>query len=180
MKSELSDYMQIFVAEFQLLTHSMHGWARHPQDSLLHAPWLCTLLLDAAWEMTCCSDPLGEHFGSLGSDFLATSQSDLKQGHLGWQEALLEAKGGVLSSFHLSKVMAQWLRALAALTEDPEAMWQLIILWNSSWRGSNVLFWPPWTSGMQVVHGHICRLLHPYTLKKIKIIYQKRHQQVES
>ena len=45
------------------------------------------------------SEPLREHLVSLRSDFLATSQSDLKRGHLGWQEALLEQKGGILSSF---------------------------------------------------------------------------------
>jgi hypothetical protein len=53
--------------------------------------------------------------------------------------------------------MAQWLRALAALPLDPDLIpsthtWQLIIVCNSSLRGSDALLWPSQALGIHMVH----------------------------
>lgn len=36
--------------------------------------------------------------------------------------------------------------------------------YNSSSKGPNTLFWPPWASDMHMVHRHICRQKHSDTL----------------
>jgi len=61
-----------------------------------------------------------------------------------------------------TREMAQWLRALAALLEDPSSIpsthitWWLTTVCNSIFRASST-FWPPWVSGTQVEHRLICR-----------------------
>jgi len=55
--------------------------------------------------------------------------------------------------------MAQWLRALLVLVEDqdlaPRTTWWLTIICNSSSRGSDVFFRPPWVLGMYVIYIHV-------------------------
>jgi hypothetical protein len=57
--------------------------------------------------------------------------------------------------------MGQWLRALAALTEEQSIVpiWRLTTTFNSSSRGSNSLFWPLWEL-------HTCESLSSMQSKK--------------
>jgi hypothetical protein len=52
--------------------------------------------------------------------------------------------------------MAWWLRALGALAEELSSIcrptWQLTDICNSSFRGSNNHFLPPWVPGVRMVH----------------------------
>lgn len=47
---------------------------------------------------------------------------------------------------------AQWLRVLAAHTEDPTPTRSLPTVCHYGLRDSSALFWPPWASGMHVVY----------------------------
>jgi hypothetical protein len=57
--------------------------------------------------------------------------------------------------------MTQQLQALASLPEDPDSTprttWQLSIVCNSSLRGPDALFCPPWAPSMQVANRYTCR-----------------------
>ena len=61
--------------------------------------------------------------------------------------------------------MSQWLRSLAALSEDhgsiPSAHIEAIIVCNSSSRGSNTMFWHLQAPATHVVHRYAGT--HPYT-----------------
>lgn len=60
-----------------------------------------------------------------------------------------------------SREMAQRLRTLAILTEDPGSIstptCPLTIIYNASPRKSYVLFWPCWAQGMYMLHRHTGR-----------------------
>lgn len=55
--------------------------------------------------------------------------------------------------------VAQWLRTIVALTEDPSLVPSThIVIENSSFRGSDALLGPPRTSGTHVIHRwYMCR-----------------------
>lgn len=54
--------------------------------------------------------------------------------------------------------MSQWLKTLAAFPENPGSIssTHMTAVYNSSFRASDTLFWPPWTPVMQVVNRHTC------------------------
>ena len=66
--------------------------------------------------------------------------------------------------------MAQHLRALAVLTENPDPIpaptRRLTITYNSSSRGVDILFWLFREPGTNMVHRHKCRqTIHTYKIK---------------
>lgn len=66
--------------------------------------------------------------------------------------------------------MDQWISRVIVLAEDlglePPSTWQLTTIDNSSYRGHNVLFWPPWMLTHTCMHTH----MHAHTeiLKEMK------------
>lgn len=59
--------------------------------------------------------------------------------------------------------LAQWLRELTSLPENPGSipnpyMWCLSIIYKSSSRGSNSLFCPLLAPGIHMTHKHICKI----------------------
>ena len=61
--------------------------------------------------------------------------------------------------FQGAEEMAQWLGALVGLLGDqrliPNTHMASTTAYNSSLRGSNTYFWPPWVLGRHMVHRHL-------------------------
>lgn len=85
-----------------------------------------------------------------------------------WPSSLWDRKPSAFLSLPVVKMgwtdsreMVQQLRARAALSQDvvwfPASLWQLTAIHNFSSGESDAFFWPPQTSGLQVVHRHTRR-----------------------
>jgi hypothetical protein len=74
-----------------------------------------------------------------------------------------------LRGFGEAAEMAQWLRALSEV-QFPAPIWLLTTSYNSSSRGSNALFRPPWAPGTYLLLRHTCKEnTHTYKIK-IKVL----------
>jgi hypothetical protein len=80
----------------------------------------------------------------------------------------------ILKDYYVAREMAQQLRATATLLDRvpecsfPVSIWLFITVANSSFRGSNALFWLPWKPGTHVTQRHTrWKNTHSYK-KKLK------------
>ena len=60
-----------------------------------------------------------------------------------------------------------WLLFPKCQVQFATSTWQLTTVCNSSPRGSDILFWPPWIPGIHMVHRHTCKQnIYIYKVKK--------------
>lgn len=56
----------------------------------------------------------------------------------------------------------------------PVFTWQLITIGDSTSRGLDTLFWPPWTLGTHVVYSHT----HRQNTPKIKSLFKEEREEI--